>query len=133
MELECTNLNGEIVLGSKTKPCGIFFWKIVRIAFKNESYKLFFQEDALIAQEKRLSIAFSYQIQMEWIKAFHVGKNIIYEEKQFQKRHSNFEIFFATPSPMFWTYLGMTFVPGYRLKNIYIPMKLIISSIFNFF
>jgi len=49
MELEHTNSNGEIVLESKLKHVKFFSSKVVRIAFKNESYELFFQEDALIA------------------------------------------------------------------------------------
>jgi len=59
MELKCTNPNVEIVLASKLNPVELSFWKIVKIAFRNESYKLFFQEDALIARKIRLSITFS--------------------------------------------------------------------------
>jgi len=71
-----------------------FFWKIVKIAFRNESCKLFFQEDAKIAPKTRLSITFSWQIQMEWIKALHVDKNIIYKKKIFSKNNSKFCKFF---------------------------------------
>jgi len=53
----------------------------VKIAFRNESYKLFFQEDAQIAQKIRLFITFTSLIQMEWIKASHVDKNIIFKNK----------------------------------------------------
>jgi len=59
MELECSNSNGEIVLGSKLKHMKNKSWKIVKIACRNESYKLFFQKDALIAWKTRLSITFS--------------------------------------------------------------------------
>jgi len=59
MELKCTNPNVEIVLARKIIHMGIFFWKIVKIAFRNESYKLFFQEDAKIAWKTILSITFS--------------------------------------------------------------------------
>jgi len=48
MELKRTNPNGEIVLGRKLNHMEQFK-KNLRIAFKDESYKLFFQEDALIA------------------------------------------------------------------------------------
>jgi len=48
MELKRTNPNGDIVLESKLNHVELIFL-IVRIAFKNESYKLFFQEDTLIA------------------------------------------------------------------------------------
>jgi len=41
MELEHTNPNGEIVLAKKLNHMEFFFWKIVKIAFRNESYKLF--------------------------------------------------------------------------------------------
>jgi len=44
MELKCNNPNGEIVLTEKLNYMELFFWKIVRIAFGNESYKLFFPE-----------------------------------------------------------------------------------------
>jgi len=57
MESKCTNSNGEIILESKLNY-GDFFL-IIKIAFKNESYKLFFQKDALIAPKTRLSITFS--------------------------------------------------------------------------
>jgi len=76
------------------------FAKIVKIAFRNESYQLFFQEDAPIAWKTRLSKTFSYQIQMDWIKAFYVDKNIIYEEKKFKISNSNFN-FFVVPYPLF--------------------------------
>jgi len=45
MEFKITNFNGEIVLASKLNHVESFFWKIAKIALKNESYKLFFQED----------------------------------------------------------------------------------------
>jgi len=41
MELECTNSNGEIVLAKKLNHMELLFL-IVKIAFRNESYKLFF-------------------------------------------------------------------------------------------
>jgi len=46
MELKCTNLNGKIVLARKLNYVELFFGKIVKIALKNESYKLFFQKNA---------------------------------------------------------------------------------------
>jgi len=49
--------NGMIVLGSKLNYIKKIL--IVKIAFKNESYELFFQEVVLIAQKTRLSITFS--------------------------------------------------------------------------
>jgi len=52
MELKCTNPNGKIVLASKLNH-EFYFWKIEKIAFINESYKLFFQEDALTVQLKQ--------------------------------------------------------------------------------
>jgi len=55
-----------------------FFWKIVKIAFRNEFYKLFFQQIAQIAPKTRLSITFSLLVQIEWIKDSHVDKNIIF-------------------------------------------------------
>jgi len=59
MESKCTNPNGEIILAWKINHVEIFFFKIVKIAFRNESYKLFFQKDAKIAWKTRLSITFS--------------------------------------------------------------------------
>jgi len=46
MELKCTNPNGEIVLANKLNHVELFFGKFVKIAFRNESYKLFFEKDA---------------------------------------------------------------------------------------
>jgi len=48
MELKCTYPNGEIVLAKKLDHMKLFFL-IVKIALKNESYNLFFYEDALSA------------------------------------------------------------------------------------
>jgi len=59
MKLKQIDFNGEIVLGSKLNQREYFFGKIVKIAFKNESYKLFFQKDAIVPQKTRLSITFS--------------------------------------------------------------------------
>jgi len=42
MELERPNPNGEIVLGGKLNHVELVFWKIVKIALRNESYKLYF-------------------------------------------------------------------------------------------
>jgi len=50
MELKHMNPNGEIVLRSTLNHVELSFnKKIVKIAFKNEFYKLFFQKDTLIA------------------------------------------------------------------------------------
>jgi len=46
MGLKHNSFNGDIVLERKLKLCKKKFWKIVKIAYKNESYKLVFQEDA---------------------------------------------------------------------------------------
>jgi len=43
MGLKHNNPNGDVVLASKCNLFQQYFWKIVKIAFKNESYKLFFQ------------------------------------------------------------------------------------------
>jgi len=41
------------------------------------------------------------------------------------KRNLNFcKTFLATPSPLFWAYLGITFVHGPRLKKIIFPWSL---------
>jgi len=45
MGLKHNNPNSEIFLESKCNLFQQFFWKLVEIAFKNDSYKLFFQED----------------------------------------------------------------------------------------
>jgi len=54
MGLKHNNLNGEIVLAIKLTVVEQFFWKIVKIAFRNECYKLFFQEDAQIAWKNKI-------------------------------------------------------------------------------
>jgi len=46
MELKCTNPNAEIVLASKLYYVELFFEKNVKIVFRNELYKSFFQKDA---------------------------------------------------------------------------------------
>jgi len=67
MELKDTNPNNEIVLVRDLNLVKLFFWKIVKIEIRNESYKLFFQEGAMIVQKTRLSIIFTSLIQMEQI------------------------------------------------------------------
>jgi len=60
MELDCTNPNAKIDQGGKLNHVKLFDdAKIVKIAFKNKSYKLFFQEYALRARKIRLCITFS--------------------------------------------------------------------------
>jgi len=50
----------------------------MKIAFRNESYELFFQEDAQTTQKTRLFITFTPLVQMEWIKVSNVDKNNIF-------------------------------------------------------
>jgi len=57
----------------------------VKIELKNESFKFFFQENALNAWKTRLSVTFTQQIQMEWNKSFYVDKIIIFEKKLIEK------------------------------------------------
>jgi len=52
MELKYTNLNGEISLASRFNYIYDFFL-IVKIEFRNESYKLFFQNDAMIPTKQK--------------------------------------------------------------------------------
>ena len=82
MGLKYKNPNGMIVLAIKFNLFKKKLWKIVKTTFKNESCKLFFQKDAPIARKIRLFITFTLLIQMEWIKASHVDKNMIYKEKK---------------------------------------------------
>jgi len=46
MELKHHNPNGEIILTDKFTPIKKKLWKIMKITFKKEFYKLFIQEDA---------------------------------------------------------------------------------------
>jgi len=59
MESKYTNPNGDIVLERKRKRVELFFFKIEKIAFRNESYKFFFQEVVSITQKTTLSITLS--------------------------------------------------------------------------
>ncbi len=54
MGLKYKNLNGKIVLSRKYNIYFVLIWKIVKIAFRNESDKLFFQRDALIALKNKI-------------------------------------------------------------------------------
>jgi len=54
--------------------------KLCFTSSKNESYKLCFEEDPLIAQKTRLFITFKLLIQMKLIKASNVDKNMIYKK-----------------------------------------------------
>jgi len=81
---------------------------------------------ALMTPTTRLSLIFL----IEWIKDFHVHKNIIYE-KRIKERNSNFWILFLLPplppSLLFWVHIGITFVLGNWLEKIIFPLR---SSIF---
>jgi len=92
----------------------------------------FFQED-VIAQKTRMSIIFSYQNQMEWIKSFHGEKNIIYEEKKFQEKNLNLKKKFPWgPLSPFLSIFGHNFFSRATIeKENYTPMSLIIFSIFK--
>jgi len=74
MGLKDKNPINEIVLVRILNVVKEFFWEIVKIAFRNESYKLFFQKDVQTTQKTRLFITFTSVIQMEWIKASLVDK-----------------------------------------------------------
>jgi len=66
MELKHNKFNGKIVLAKILNPfIQFFFLKNVEIALKNESYKLFFEEDVYIVQKTILSITFSPLVQIE--------------------------------------------------------------------
>jgi len=47
---------------------------------------------------------------MKWIKYFHIDKNIMYKKKVLEN-------FFGARSPLFWVYVGITFVLGYQLEK----------------
>jgi len=59
MELKHIDLKSEIVLIKDLNLVKLLFWKIVKIKFRNESYKSIIQEDALIVWKARLSITFT--------------------------------------------------------------------------
>jgi len=65
MEYKYTNLISEIFLASKVSYVEFFFEKIVKIEFKNESYKSLSQDDAMIVHKTKISITFTLLIQME--------------------------------------------------------------------
>jgi len=86
MELKLTNPNGEIILARKLNYVKLFFWQIVKITFKNESYKLFFQEARCLDCTKNKTIYNIHIIQLsKWneSKFFFVDKYII-DEKEMQ-------------------------------------------------
>ena len=70
-------------------------WKI--LAFKVKE-KVFFKEDTPIARKTRSSIAFTLLIQVEWIKASHLEKYIIYVKKIIKHFISTFYRIFLLPS-----------------------------------
>jgi len=91
------------------------FWKIIKMAFINESYKLLFQQDAQTTWKIRLSITFSLLVQIEWIKSSHVEKKYIILENNLKFWILNFCKFFLL-SVEFWAFCGITFALGHQLK-----------------
>jgi len=67
MELKYINSINEIILVSKVNYVRLFFGNI-KIEFKNESYDLFSQANAMIVYKPKSSITFTSLIQMESLK-----------------------------------------------------------------
>jgi len=74
----------EIVLAKGFNLTKLVFWKIEKFELVNESYNLFFQEDALIIWKTWLSINLTLKIKIEWIKYFQVDKNTINDRPNFK-------------------------------------------------
>jgi len=62
-----------------------FFEKFKKLHSKMNSISYFFKKMLRLPKKLRLSITFSLLVQIEWIKASHVDKNIILEGKNFKK------------------------------------------------
>jgi len=95
------------------------FWKIIRIAFRNKSYKLLFSRRCSNCLKSKIVHNFLITNPMEWIKAFHIDKNIIYEKKIQKSKNPNFE-FFCCPLSLVLSlaaYLDITFSPRHWLKT----------------
>jgi len=97
MELKCTNPNGEIVLEKALNHIEHYFFKIVKIAFRNESYKWFISG--------RCSKCPKYKIVHNFLITNPNGNNQRFTNRQKynlqeknQKRKSNFcKFVFAAP------------------------------------
>jgi len=63
--LKYNNFNHGIFLARKSNLFQQKIFEIEKIAFKNESYELFFQQDAKTIQKTRLSTTFSLLVQIE--------------------------------------------------------------------
>jgi len=76
----------------------LFFWKIVKIEFKNESYRLFLKKMVWLLEKTRFSITFSSLVQLEPIEYFKVDKSIFYEKEIFKIFISSFWDLFVLPT-----------------------------------
>jgi len=97
MKLDCTNFNGEIVLAKKLNHVELFFL-IVKIAFINESYKLFFPGRCSKCPKNKIvhNILITNTNGMNQSFPHRQKYNLL--EKKFKKRNSNFCNFFVALS-----------------------------------
>jgi len=97
MKLKYNNSCGMIVLANQQLTLSnIYSLEIIKVAFKNKFYWLFFHKEAYPTHKKlRLSITFSSLAQIKQIKSSNVDKNNFIEKKiiLFQ----NFVIFLCCP------------------------------------
>jgi len=95
-----------------------FFWKIVKINFKNESFKLFFQENVLFAWKTRLSITFTSLVHMEWIKVFCIDKM---QSMKLKRKKNLYQVFSRCAHwTKIWAYYAIVFALGHKLTKKFI-------------
>jgi len=83
MELKHNNSNSEIIQTSQLAMENFLFQKMWKLSSKANPTCYIFQENyVLIIYKTKCSISFTSQIQMEWMKTFHVDKNTIHEKKK---------------------------------------------------
>jgi len=89
------------------------------MAFRNESYKLFFSWRCSKCPNNKIVHNFLIK------NSNGMNQNFLNRQKYnpWEKKQI-FAIFFCCPSPLYWAYLGITFVPGHQLKKYTFPRSL---------
>jgi len=127
MELKCTNPNGVVVLAKILNHVELLFLKKCKNCIP---YKLFFSKRCYKCPKNKIVRNFLITNPSGMNQNFLDRQKYNLWEKKWKKMQF-FAIFFVAPSPLFWAYLDITFVPGHQLKKNNIPTKLISFSIFK--
>jgi len=113
MELKCTNSNGEIFLASKLNYVKLSFWKNCKNCIQKWILQVIFSIRCLDCLKNKIVHNFHITYSNEMNQSFPCRQKYNLWEKKIWE----IQIFFAARSPLFWAYLGITFVTRHQLRK----------------